>query len=176
MSRLAQFSARFTRSLLAPQNMEPQVFLLTIDQTSGPFADAPLRVCNQPLQRLDETPAEIVYGCVSRGEEFVYFPFSPNIPGDEHGSDAQVSFTLPGPQDAVLPFIRALQDAPRVLIEIVLASQLDTVEASWPGMHMGAVRYGRNGTSFDLSYATDAIEPFPRHTFTPRHFPALFSR
>ena len=59
-------------------------------------------------------------------------------------------------------------------IEAVLASDLDTVEMTWPALDMSNLQYDANQLVFDLTMDSLVSEPFPAGTFSPAYFPGLF--
>lgn len=171
MSRLATFSAAAKKALLAHESDDTFLALLTL--TGGGLA-APIRLANGYLVRLSETAEDEVYGLVSRSIQYVFVPFSLALPSEEDSGDTRCRVTIPDATREVIPQLRSLTGPPDVLIELVLRSTPDVVEASFPGLVMAGASFDRDAVSAELAADSYATEPFPCHTFTPSVAPGLF--
>jgi hypothetical protein len=74
----------------------------------------------------------------------------------------------------IVAAIRSINTAPTVLIEIVRAADLSTVEASFPDFQLINITYDAMVVSGDLTVENFTAEPFPAATFCPSLFPGLF--
>ena len=81
MSR--QFSMGAIRKLMEEETGDWPVMLFTLEHVA---MAAPLYISSDPTQRLGEHEGRLVYGTVSRGTEFVYYPVSFALPTDEEGA------------------------------------------------------------------------------------------
>lgn len=153
----------------AHESDDPFVALLTI--TSGMET---VRLANNWTHRLSETADQITYGLVSRGDDFMFMPFDIVFPTDEEESASLFSVTIRDLTRELTPVIRSLSESPNVLLEVVLRSDVDTVEAIFPDFKMGAISYSQGLVSAQISKESDASEPFPCYTFTPSVAPGLF--
>lgn len=169
MSR--SFNPAALRALFSQDADESLICLLTI---TGPDLDAPIRLSDNYLQRLSETAEDVLYGVVSRGEEYTFLPLQITLPGEDDASAPRFGITIHDVTRILLPTLRGIQSALSVTLELVLSSSPDTVEASFPGFLMSSISYDANTISAELTVESLAIEPFPSHTFTPAHFPGLF--
>lgn len=171
MSRLSTLSPAALRALFAPESDDTLITLVTI---SGTGIATPLRLADNYTQRLSETDDEITYGVPSRGNEFVFLPLRITLPDEQQMAAPRCSITIHDVTRHLTPVIRQISTAPSVLLELVLASSPDTVEASFPGFLMGSIQYNANTVTAELTVESLTLEPFPAHTFTPMYFPGLF--
>lgn len=170
MSRLDSLSPACLRAMLSPETDEDIITLLTF---TGGGISTPIRISDGHTGRLSETADDVTYGLTSRGNQFVFLPFSLTLPNDDD-SDPGCELTMHDVTRSLMPTLRTLTGPPSVTIELVLASSPDTVEASFPGFQLGAVTYNDSTITGQLAVASLAHEPFPCHTFTPSYFPGLF--
>lgn len=153
----------------AQESDDPFVALLTI---SSPTET--VRLANNWTQRLAETAEQVTYGLVSRGAAFTYMPFEIVFPTDEEASASLFSVTIRDLTRELTPIIRALTEAPTVLLEVVLRSDVEIVEAVFPDFKMGAISYSAGVVSAQIGKESEASEPFPCYAFTPSVAPGLF--
>lgn len=171
MSRLDTMSPAARRTLFSPNADDSLVTLLTV---TGPGLSETIRLADNFDQRLSETDEDIVYGIVSRGEQYMFLPMEIVLPSDEEAAAPRASIVLHDVTQILIPKIRSLTEALEVTLELVLKSSPDVVEASFPGFFMGQVPYNANTITIQLDVESLAAEPFPCHTMTPAHFPGLF--
>ena len=171
MSRLATMSPAALRALFSPNADDTLVTLLTI---TGPGLSETIRLADNFDQRLSKTDEDILYGIVSRSEQYMFLPMEVVLPSDEEAAAPRASIVLHDVTRILIPEIRALTEALEVTLELVLKSSPDTVEASFPGFFMSQVPYNADSITVQLDVESLAMEPFPAHTFTPAYFPGLF--
>jgi hypothetical protein len=171
MSRLDTLSAAALRAMFSLEADEPFIVLLTI---TGEGIDEPVRLADNYTHRLSETPENVTYGLVSRGEEYLFLPFSITLPDDKNGTEARCNVTLNDVTGDLMPVLRSINGAPTVDMEVVLGSDLDTVEISAPGLFLGGIGYDAGTITGELVYQSPSAEPFPAGTFTPTYFPGMF--
>lgn len=147
------------------------ILLITISATG---LATPVRVSSDPTQRISETTEQILYGTVSRGENFYFVPFSINLPNDNDSSPPQASISIDNVSRELISFIRSLTTQPSVLIEAVMSNTPDTVEIEFPDFDLNTISYDQMLITGDLKIDMLVTEPFPSGTFTPSQFPGLF--
>lgn len=169
MSRLSTMSPAVLRAMFGSESDDTLIVLLTI---TSPGVD-PIRVADNWTQRLSEDDEDILYGVRSRGEDYLFLPIEPTLPTEEEAAPRS-SITIRDLTQRLIPVFRTISTAPSVLMELVLYSTPDVVEASFPGLLLSNVSYDADSISADLTVESMAIEPFPAHTITPAHFPGSF--
>ena len=170
MSRLATLSPSALRAMFSPDADDDIITLLTI---SGPGMTTQ-SIADGYTQRLSETADEVIYGVKSRGSDFVFLPMEISLPTEDATAAPRCQITIHDIAYALVPALRTITQAPSVTLEMVLASDPDVVEASFPGFLLGAIQYNANTVTGELTVASLAQEPFPAHTFNPSYFPGLF--
>jgi hypothetical protein len=170
VSRLGSLSPAAIRALLSAESDDNLIALFTF---TGAGIVTPLRIADNYTTRLSETDEDILYGVQSRGNDFVFLPLGLTLP-DENDSAPRATLTIHDVTRYLTPVIRNLTGQPSVLLELVLVSSPDVVEASFPGMVLGGITYNKDTVSGELTIDGLATEPFPAHSFTPAYFPGLF--
>jgi hypothetical protein len=168
MSRTLSSTA--LKSFYAAETGDFPIMLLTI--TAVGLTD-PIRISSDPTARIAEPIEDIVYGTVSRGENYYFIPFQISLPG-ENDEASRASITIDNISRELVPTIRRLTAPPSVLMEMVMASSPNTVEVQFPGFSITSISYDRMTISGELNVEMLTSEPFPAGTFTPSRFPALF--
>lgn len=122
-----------------------------------------------------ERPGELAYGTVSRGNVFDYLPMSVSLPDEKEKLAPSCQLVISNITRGLIPLARALvTPPPTVRMEVVLASDPDTVEFELPMLNMSNVEYNASDLSFQLTMDQLATEPFPADSFGPANFPGLF--
>lgn len=173
MSRLASLSPAALRAMFSPDADDTLITLLTI---SGAGITTPIRIADGYTGRLAglTTDDEVIYGVPSRGNDYIFLPFSITLPTEEQASAPRCNITINDVTRYLIPTIRTISSSPTVTMELVLSSSPNTVEASFPGFKMAGISYNANTITAELTVESLAAEPFPAHTFTPSYFPGLF--
>lgn len=159
------------KAILSTESSADLMILVTL--TGGGIV-APIRLCNNYTQRISETADEVLYGTVSRGNSYIFLPLEIGLPSEESGSLPRANIKMYDVTKYVLPHLRKLVGPPNVLLEVVLTSQSDVVEASFTGLKLGSITYNKDTISADLIMEGLEREPFPCHAFLPSSFPGLF--
>lgn len=157
MSRSVSLTLR--QAANAPETGEVFLVLLTIDHPDLPV---PLRVSSDGVDTL------------SRGETFVACPFGLTLPDDGDERPPKARLTIDNVDRAIVKAVRGITTAPRVLIEVVLASDPDLVEASFPDFELQEARFDALTVEGELGLESFFREPYPAQRFTPAGFPGLF--
>lgn len=166
MSRALSTTAK--NALFAQQTSEVFIILLTI---SHPSFDDDIRVASDPFELL---PVLNVKGVVSRGEEFVFIPFDIKLPDQTDSNIARATLTVDNISREITAAVRTADSSVSVKIEVVLASDPNTVEISIDDFRLNSVTYNAFTVSGELSMDYYDLEPFPSSRFNPSDFPGLF--
>lgn len=171
MSRLSTLSPAAISAMFSPDADKTLIILLTI---TGPGISSPIYLADNYLSRISETAEEVLYGVTSRGNNYMFLPLQITLPTEEVSGVPRCSITIHDATRILIPFIRSISSAPNVLMELVLSSNPDIVEASFLGLKMSNISYNTNTITAELTVESLATEPFPQHNFTPSYFPGLF--
>lgn len=173
MSRLTSMSAAAIRSVFSPEADADLYMLLTIyDPTDGVTVVA--RLADGFTQRISETDDDVVYGVVSRGNNFIFLPMTITLPTEAEAQAPSCSITLHDVTRYIMPLIRTLNGPPSVKLELVLSTTPDTVEASFSEFYLTGITYSAESVQGQLVMIDYSREAIPSHAFTPALFPGLF--
>lgn len=111
---------------------------------------------------------------VSNGETFLAFPFEITLPDDAPESVAQVSLKIDNVDRQIVDAIRSISSPPTVSIDVILASDPDTIEAGPFNMTLLQSDYDVLTVTGELVFEDVLNEPFPGDSFDPVGFPGLF--
>ncbi len=157
MSRDITLTAK--QAIFSQESSEVFLILLTIDHVD--LAD-PIRVVRN-TKNID-----------SRGDTYVGLPFDVDMPEERDDRLGHVTLTIDNVDRKIVTAIRSLTSAPSVTMEIILASDLNTLEA-------GPFPFTLRDTEWDsltvtgvLSFEDVLNEPYPGDSFTPATHPGLF--
>jgi hypothetical protein len=173
MSRLSTMSPAALKAMFSPESSDTLIMLLTIyGETEDP--NTAIRIADGYTQRISETARDITYGVVSRSKQFTFIPITITLPSEDDSASPRCSITINDVTKVLVPVIRTITNPPKVLMELVLSSSPDVVEASFPGFYITNFTYNADTVQADLGMINFASEPFPAYTFTPAYFPGLF--
>ncbi len=110
---------------------------------------------------------------VSRGNTFIAFPFDIELPGEDATSPAKAVLRIDNVDKQIVEAVRSISTPPAVTLEVVLASQPDTVEIAFAGMTLRAVEYDADSVRGELIFESIFTEPVS-YNITPNRFPGLF--
>lgn len=167
MSR--EVTPSFLGAAFAQETGEVPICLLTVTHED---LDEPIYLSSDATTRLSEQP--LVYGTESRGEQYIFLPFEFTLPDDRSDSPPRVHLTMDNIDRSLVTILRSFSSPASVMMEIVLASDLDTVEITMPALQMSDVSIGDH--SIAVTLVADALinEPHPAGQLTPGAFPGLF--
>lgn len=148
------------RELLAQSSGEVFVLLLTLTHAS------------MPAVRLASNTEAVT----SRGQVFLAFPFSLDLPADLAEQLVTVQLSISNVDRRLVQALRSIADPIAVTLEVVTAGSPDTVEVGPYLFDMQSVSYNAASITATLSYEPILNEPFPAGSFTPQSFPQLFQR
>ena len=146
------------------------IILLTIDHDD---LDEPILVSSDATGRVQETDQEIVYGTVSRGDNYIYMPFEMILPSDEDGGVPSVTLGIDNVTNEITDAVRDLTSPPIVLLEVVMMSDPDTVEMSWPELYLTDAEWTRDQVQGTLTMETLLTEKMG-YTYRPSTHPGCF--
>lgn len=167
MSRTLSLTLR--RAMNAQETGEVPVVLLTISHPSFPDI---ARLSSDPTTRLSEAPLK--YGTVSRGQTFIFAPFSTALPDDVDQRAPTARFMIENVSRDLVETIRSVSTPATASIELVLASSPDDVEMEFPAFDIRSANYNANIMTLELSIDALTDEPYPAGNFDPSAFPGLF--
>lgn len=136
----------------------------------------------EPVRVVNNAPAEEgANDIISRGERFIAYPFSPELPTD---TDEQPRARLRignvtyedanGVERKVSDSLENLTSPPEIAFEIIRSSDPDTVLRRYARFELRNVKWDASEVSGELAQASFASEPWPNIRVTPSLFPALF--
>ncbi len=169
MSRALSTNA--LKAVLSPNSDSTLIILLTL---TGGGITTPIRLCDNYTQRISETADDQIYGVISRGNSYTFLPMQINLPNEESGSLPRANITMYDVTRYVMPELRQLTGPPSVLIELVLSTSVNTLEADFAGLKLAGVTYTKDSITGQLVVDGLDTEPFPSHSFLPSSFPGLF--
>ena len=149
----------FKSAVFAQDTNETFLILITIDHDD---LDAPIRVSSD---NVDTT---------SNGNTFVAFPFDLVLADDDENASPRARLSIDNVDRQIVLAVRTITSAPSVLVQIVLASDTDTIEASFPDFKLENISYNDLTVSGDLTLEEFTTEPYPSGTFTPADFAGMF--
>lgn len=168
MSRLSSMSPEALKAVFSPDSDSSLIVLLTL------YGEETIRLADGYTQRISENADEVMYGVVSRGQNYIFLPMNVTLPTEDQESVPRMRIEMHDVTRQLIPVVRTLGEAISVKMEIVLSKTPDVVEASFDGLLMAGVTYNANTITADLTVESLSTEPFPAHSFTPSYFPGLF--
>lgn len=110
---------------------------------------------------------------VSRGNTYLAYPFQPSLPTDNDNAP-QAKITVANVSRAIGQALERCVYSPNCLIELVLASDPDTVERSWDEMSFTQAIWNATTVTATLEQLGYWDEPFPGVFMVPSDFPGMF--
>ena len=110
----------------------------------------------------------------SRGVEFLGWPFEIALPDEREDALPTVQIRIDNVDRRIMEGIRGLTTAPTVLLEVVLASAPDVIEAGPINFTLRCVEYDALVITGTLTPEDMLNEPAMQFSFTPALFPGLF--
>lgn len=147
---------------IASQNAEAteEVWLVLLTLEHDDLAE-PLRVVNN------------IESIVSNGETYVGLPFRIVLPEDSENGPGEARLQIDNVDKLIVETLRTLQSPPTMSIQVVLASQPDTVEYLLTNMTLRDASYDDAVVEGVLRFEDLTVEAVSE-TITPERFPALF--
>lgn len=163
------------RAVFSPDSDADLILLLTVYDPEDP-SQVVLRLADGYTQRLTslETADDVVYGVSSRGQDFMFLPMEISLPSEDEAQAPKCSLILNDVSRYAIPIVRTITAPPKILMELVLSSSPNTVEASFAGFYINNFTYNAESVSAELAMIDYEREPFPQHSFSPVYFPGMF--
>jgi hypothetical protein len=163
------------RAVFSPDSDDDLLVLLTVYDPENPN-QVVLRISDGYTGRIEalETPDEVIYGVRSRNQDFIFVPMEVSLPSEEEAQAPRCSLVLNDVTRYAIPIIREVSGPPKILMEIVLSSTPDVVEASFAGFYINSFTYNADSVTAELAMIDYEREPFPQHSFSPVYFPGMF--
>jgi hypothetical protein len=161
-------STNLIEAVNASETDEAFIILVTIDHAD---LSEPIRITTDPYEDVDGNDT---MGVISRGNNFIALPFELILPNEDEDQSPMAKIKIDNISREIVEAVRTITSPADFSIEIVLASDPDTVEASWTGFQLRNVRYDAFVVEGELTIEQFDKEPFPEGKFTPSAFPGLF--
>jgi hypothetical protein len=162
-------SINFREAFNAQQSGVVPIILLTI--THADLVD-PIRLSTDPTELISTSPR--AYGTTSRGDEYVFIPMQIALPDEKEGAPPQTQILISNVNREVIELVRSITTPPKCKIEIVLHSDLDTVEIETPELDILDSNSVAGELTLGLALNSMAAEQYPVDSFDPSGFPAIF--
>lgn len=156
-------SSVFQAAARAQETGEALLALISI--THATISGGPLRFV-QNMQDL-----------VSNGSTYTAFPFQITLPDDTDDGLAKVTLKIDNVDRSIATAIRRMppNSPPTVTVDLVLASQPDTVEISISDLTLRHISGDLFAIEGELRMDEEDLTPFPEGSLTPQEFPGLFA-
>ncbi len=138
-----------------------EVFVMLVS-LAHPDLMEPIRVCSDAVN------------VTSNGNLYIAFPFEIVLPDSRPDVPPQAQLKIDNIDQQIVQAIRTVSSPLIVTIEVVIASDLDTVELTWSDFQLVQVDYDKLVVSGILKQESFLSEPFPYLRFTPNSFPGIF--
>lgn len=165
-------SPSFTRALTDEAGGENAVVLLTLQhaELAQLEIDRPDLGITGGAMRFTNADADLI----SRGDTFLAFPFAFQAPPQGERGRPTARLRIDNVDRRIAETIRLLSSAPTCILEIVFASDPDTVERTYPAFKMTSADWDAVSVSGSLSTRHDDDEPVSAWTHSPSFSPGLF--
>jgi Domain of unknown function (DUF1833) len=157
------------QAMFSQQSEEVLITLLTITHPSTPGT---WLVSNDPTVRVSDDP--LLYATYSRGQQFVFIPFSLVLPESSDESPPSAKIVLTNVERELIPLLRTYHQPATIMIEMVLSSNPDAVEVPLTDLQVLNCTYSAEEVVLALGAPLLSIEPFPALSFSPGFFAGLF--
>ena len=162
----------------AVYSQETERFLIALITISHADLTDDILISTDPTGRLTGTgytdDTDVVYGTVSRGENYIFYPVRLSLPDDTDEGPGSMSIEVDNIHRTLMEAVRSIFTPAEMTIELVLDNALDTVEAQWPAFQLTNIKYDSNIITGTLNLELEDKEPFPAGSFTPGYFAGLF--
>lgn len=169
---MSTISLNFRQAAYASETGRVPIALLTI---THPDMAETLYISADPTQRIVVTDDAIIYGTVSRGNNYVFLPMSIKLPDDDDSGGGQMSLELENIGRELTEAIRTVSTPAKITVEFVMDNALDTVDVTFPEFMLSNITY--NASTITMTLIVDDLtrEPFPGLMATPGTAPGVFA-
>jgi hypothetical protein len=150
---------RFRSAAFAQETDEAVIILLTI---THPDLAAPLRF------------ARNMQAVISRGNTFTAYAFDVDLPTQDSESPAKSTLRIDNVDRVIVEQLRLISGPPGVMVEAVLASTPDIVEAGPFQFTLRNATYDILTVEGELAFLEVLGRKFPKGSFTPATHPGIF--
>lgn len=165
---MTEISLDFRQEMHGEQSGAVPILLLTF---SHPALPSPARISSDRTGRLSESP--LIYGTVSRGQEYPWVPLSYILPDDNDQAPPELRISIAAVDRSIYPVIRSSPEPATVTMELVYDGDLDTVQISVSGLKTQAAPYDEAQVSIVMGQDDFATVGFPRGRMNPIVAPGL---
>lgn len=155
MSR--NISSSLTSAINAQETSEIDLLLLTLSHSSI----TTIRMVNNKTD------------IVSNGNTYTAFPFQTRMPNEKEDEMPQVKIQICNVDRSIINILRNIDGMPTCQIDIVLASNPNTIEASFP-FKLTQIDYNAITIEGSLAYEDVLNQKIPGDLITPQTNPGLF--
>jgi len=152
-------SSTFKSTAFGSRTDEAYIVLITVDHEE---MEEPLHVTSDGVIT------------TSNAVDFHPYSFMLTLPDDTERPFSQGRLTIENVSQVIIEALRSVSSALLVTMQIVLASDPDTVEVEYPEFELIDVSYDALRISGSLNIESFTEEPFPGDSFIPSFFPGLF--
>lgn len=135
-------------------------FLMLVTITHGDFS--PIYLVNNTVDQ------------VSRGQNYTAFPMQITLPGDDGETSREVTISFDNVSLELIDELRTVITPMDVKIEMVLASDLDTVQLSLEELKIRNISYNKQRVSAKLYMDSFLNIELTSERYTPSLYPGLF--
>lgn len=162
-------SPGFLAGMYDQESDEVVICLLTVTHAD---LGAPIYLSSDATFRISSDP--LFYGTISRGREYLYLPFDFTLPEDKSDSPPRIQLSMDNTDRSLVTLLRSISTPASIMVELILASDPDTVEITMPALELSDVTIDQGRVSATLVADSLVNEPHPARLFTPGAFPGLF--
>jgi len=112
----------------------------------------------------------------SNGNTFLPLPFDITLPKMEESQASSATLTIDNVDRQIIAELRTQPIAMMVQIDVIVASEPDTILVSFPDFSLRSVSYNAMTITGQLTMEAFLMEPFPKDRMTSQYFPGLFFR
>lgn len=145
-------SVRALEAITAPETAEDFIWLLTMEHQG---LTAPIRLARN-WRRI-----------TSRGQDFIPFPFRPTVVQDEKDRPPRLTIQIGNVSRTITAQLETLDGAPKITLEVVLASKPSVVEYALTDFEMRRTSYDKTVIQSDLVIEDFFSAPYPDLRYTP---------
>ena len=153
------FSDTFKSAMFGQQTDEVVLVLLTLDHDD---LASPIRVTSDGVDS------------ISNGETFLAYPFQINLPEQGEDGPSVGKLTIDNVNQSIAQAVRSISTPPDLTIQIVLASDPDTVEVELTNYEFTDIVITAETVVGNISRKVFYNEPYPCYYFIPSQFPGMF--
>lgn len=149
-----------------------QVVIILLSFESDELSDT-IRVCSDPYEKLTSL-GEDIYGCISNGLTYAFSPFDIWLPRDDKTGTVSAKLVIQNVDRQIIENIRSITKPLTVKTQVVLSSDVDTVELEYDYFKLSNIQYDSLTIEGNITLDYWGLEPFPSGRFVPSDFPGLF--